>query len=304
MITKYENGLVSVIIPTYKRSEKLTRAIHSVLAQTYENLEVLVVNDNEPEDEYTAQLKAQVKQYDHDTRFRLVMQKKHINGAVARNVGIRQAKGEYIAFLDDDDWWESNKLELQVKELSGLSEEWGVVSCRIKRYNNDVPISVLPRYKDGYVYKDVLMLTSDFATGTLLFRHDLLDTTRCFDENLLRHQDLQLLVDFTCKFKLKQLDEVLHCADVSDAQNRPDPEKLMYHKKRFFESIRPIMNSLTKSEQKCIYCMHQYELGYQFLKRRNVKEGVKYSAYVFTSGKAFRLAAKKTFKKVWSKFAK
>ena len=106
---KYVEGLVSVIMPTYKRSEKLLRAIDSVLNQTYKNLELLLVNDNEPFDEYTELLeKNEVEKYSNDERFHLILQDKHINGAVARNVGIRQARGQYIAFLDDDDWWELN----------------------------------------------------------------------------------------------------------------------------------------------------------------------------------------------------
>ena len=128
---KYVEGLVSVIMPTYKRSEKLLRAIDSVLNQTYKNLELLLVNDNEPFDEYTELLKKRVEKYSNDERFHLILQDKHINGAVARNVGIRQARGQYIAFLDDDDWWELNKLEEQVKELKSLDDSWGAVypSC-------------------------------------------------------------------------------------------------------------------------------------------------------------------------------
>ena len=102
----YIEGLVSVIMPTYRRSEKLIRAIESVLNQTYKNLELLLVNDNEPFDEYTEQLKKRVEKYSADKRFQLIIQEKHVNGAVARNFGIRRAKGQYIAFLDDDDWWE------------------------------------------------------------------------------------------------------------------------------------------------------------------------------------------------------
>ena len=102
-MNEYIAGLVSVVMPTYKRSEMLSRAIDSVLAQTYTNIELLLVNDNEPGDEFTKDLQQRVAVYSTDSRFKLILQEKHVNGAVARNVGIRQAKGEYIAFLDDDD---------------------------------------------------------------------------------------------------------------------------------------------------------------------------------------------------------
>lgn len=121
----YEKGLVSVIIPTYKRTDKLDRAIKSVLGQSYKNIELLLVNDNVPGDEYTLALMEKVNAYQNDSRFQLLLQEKHINGAVARNFAIKQAKGEYIAFLDDDDWWKENKLAEQVKELSSLDENWG-----------------------------------------------------------------------------------------------------------------------------------------------------------------------------------
>ena len=111
--------------------KKLLRAIDSVLNQTYKNLELLLVNDNEPLMNIRNCWKKRVEKYSNDERFHLILQDKHINGAVARNVGIRQARGQYIAFLDDDDWWELNKLEEQVKELKSLDDSWGAVSCKI-----------------------------------------------------------------------------------------------------------------------------------------------------------------------------
>ena len=95
---KYIDGLVSVVMPTYKRSEKLFRAIDSVLNQSYRNLELLLVNDNDPNDDNTKLLKKRVEKYKNDPIFHLILQERHINGAVARNVGINNAKGEYIAF--------------------------------------------------------------------------------------------------------------------------------------------------------------------------------------------------------------
>ena len=295
----YVLGLVSVIIPTYKRSEKLTRAIESVLNQTYTNIELLVVNDNDPNDDYTIKLIERVKPYENDKRFRLIMQDKHINGAVARNVGIKQAQGEYIAFLDDDDWWNKEKIAHQVSTLSKLSPEWGGVSCRIKRYNNQELIAKMPRYESGYVYKDILMLKSDFATGTILVRHVALDEAGLFDEKLLRHQDLQLLVNFTFKYKLFQLNEFLHYCDVSDAQNRPDLDKLIATKKAFFKSVNPIIRTLSPKEKKCMKAMHHFELGYVALKCRRYRKGIQYFIYVFTSFEGVLCTIRKISMRIW-----
>ena len=203
------------------------------LSKPIKKIELLLVNDNDPEDGYTRDLVKTVQPYINNSQFHLIMQKKHINGAVARNVGIELAKGEYIAFLDDDDWWEEEKISIQVKELEKLSSDWGGISCRIKRYNVNKLIMCQPLYKQGYVYKDILMLISDFETGTLLLRHEALDDVGYFDSHLLRHQDLQLLVNFTYKYKLKQVDALLHCRDISDAQNRPDIQKILNAKKNF-----------------------------------------------------------------------
>ena len=131
-------------------------------------------------------------------------------------------------------------------------------------------------------------------------RHEALDNAKYFDEDLLRHQDLQLLVDFTYKYKLKEVDQYLHCVDVSDTQNRPDGNKLIQHKKKFFQSIEPILDKLSYKDKKCVFCMHDYELGYVFLKNGEVFKGIKYCLSIFKSFKAFKLALKKTLVKILS----
>ncbi|WP_295067290.1 glycosyltransferase family 2 protein [Ruminococcus sp.] len=298
-MVKYVDGLVSIIMPTYKRSEKLIRAIKSVLDQTYTNLELLLVNDNEPDDEFTQDLKKRVKQFENDSRFRLIIQKKHINGAVARNVGIKQAKGEYVAFLDDDDWWEKEKLERQVESLSKLPNDWGGVSCKYRFFDsNKKVIGKTEKYNDGNIYRDVLFLLSDVATGTLCLRHEALDKTGYFDEKLYRHQDLQLIIEFTYHYKLKEVDEFLHCCDVSDAQNRPDGYKLIQHKKRFFYSIRSILKKMDKKDVECAYALHKYEIGYVFLKNGDYKKGIHYCLAVFSSPRALYYCMKKTLMKI------
>ena len=299
----YTEGLVSVIIPTYKRTDKLDRAIWSVLGQTYKDLELLLVNDNVPDDEYTKSLLEKVKAYQTDSRFHLLLQERHINGAVARNFAIKQAKGEYIAFLDDDDWWEKNKLEEQVKELSALDESWGGVSCKMTFYDESMRvISNSKKYPDGNIYKDILTLQSDVATGTLLLRHTALDNAGYFDEKLLRNQDLQLLVFFTYKYKLKEVDKYLHCVDVSDNQNRAsDGFKAITIKENFYKSVKPILKTLTKSEMICVDSMRNFEIAYIFFRGHDYKNAMKYGFSIFRSPKTFCLAVHKTINRLSSK---
>ena len=296
----YTKGLVSVIIPTYKRTDKLDRAVWSVLGQTYRNLELLLVNDNVPGDEYSKALTDKVKAYQEDLRFRFLPQEKHINGAVARNFAIKQATGEYIAFLDDDDWWESNKLEEQVRTLVSLDEKWGGVSCKMTFYDEySRVISKSKKYPDGKIYKDILTLQSDVATGTLLLRHTALDKTGYFDEQLLRNQDLQLLVFFTYKYKLKEVDEYLHCVDVSDNQNRAsDGFKAIAIKENFYRSVKPILDTLSKSEMCCVDSMRNFEIAYIFFKDRDYKNAMKYGLSIFRSPKALYLAFRKTINRL------
>ena len=164
---KYTKGLVSVVIPTYKRSEMLMKAIDSVLSQTYRNIELIVVNDNEVGDQYSLVLYEMLKDI-HDERFLFVEQEKHINGAAARNVGIRKARGEYIAFQDDDDYWDLNKIEKQVALLSSLDCSYGAVVCLKKFYNNGLLVSASLPFSEKNMLLHMVEGTVSLGTGAVL----------------------------------------------------------------------------------------------------------------------------------------
>jgi glycosyltransferase involved in cell wall biosynthesis len=100
--------LVSVVIPTLRRPKLLSRALDSVLAQTFQQIEVIVVLDG-PDDETFTALRAVT-----DPRLRVFVNPRSLTAAGARNVGVSHARGEWIAFLDDDDEWLPAKLEKQI----------------------------------------------------------------------------------------------------------------------------------------------------------------------------------------------
>ena len=104
--------VVSVIIPTYKRPKELERAIISVKNQTYKNIEIIVVDDNANDIEQRKSTEQVVKKYENIV---YIQNKENLGGSKTRNIGIENAKGKYIAFLDDDDEFLPNKIEQQIK---------------------------------------------------------------------------------------------------------------------------------------------------------------------------------------------
>lgn len=257
----YVKGLVSVIIPTYQRAELLSRAIDSVLNQTYKNIECIVVNDNIPNDEYSVVLYKLLEKYKSDKRFVFLEQERHINGAEARNCGIRNAKGEYIAFLDDDDWWKPEKIEHQVDFILRQSNTCGGVSTLVEFYTNNKPFRWSRPYKDGKISLQILRREVDVTTCSIMLRHEALDDAGYFDNALRRHQEIQLLSFFTAKYELKLLPEHLTCVNCDDSVRNPSADQILVIKKSFFESVKPIMDLLSESERRSVYTVHHLEVA-------------------------------------------
>lgn len=115
---------VSVIILVYQSEAYIAAAIHSVLAQTYKNFEILIIDDGSPD------RSVEICQQFNDPRIRIIRQENR-GVPAARNTGIRHARGEYIAFLDGDDLWLPQKLEKQIAHLES-SPFVGVSFCRSK----------------------------------------------------------------------------------------------------------------------------------------------------------------------------
>lgn len=288
--------LVSVIIPTYKRSEKLDRAVRSVINQTYTNVEVLVVSDNEPDDDYTKQAEKLVQSF-QDTRVKLVKQVHHKNGAAARNAGIKASTGEYIAFLDDDDFWDKEKLELQVPILNYLDESWGGVSCKNKIFKGGKLTHLQLGYKSGYLYKKILLRMMEVSTDTILLRKKCLVETGMFDESLLRHQEAQMLAFFTHKYKIMLLDKYLCNVDIDDNQNRPNPEKLKKIKRAFLKAVEPISKEMSFYHRYSMKLIHRFEIGGIYYLNGDKWNGLLNSLPVILSPTATYVAVRKIYRR-------
>lgn len=269
-----EKELVSCIVPTYKRSDSLIRAIESILNQTYKKLEVIVVDDNDPNDEYSLIVQRRLKNI-KDPRVRYIQQEKHINGAAARNLGIRVSRGEYIAFLDDDDEWLPKKLEAQISLLK-QNPEYNAVSCLYTYCKNNKPIRKCLPYNNKRLHKKVLDRSVSICTPTVVFKKEALAKTSYFDESLERHQDLQLFLDYLSKEKMLVLPEYHVLIHTEIGGNRPNAEKLEEIKLQFFEKMNRHFEMYDNKERKNIYAAHYFEIIFVALKEKKINIVFKY----------------------------
>lgn len=276
---KVVNGLVSCIIPTYKRCDTLVRAVNSVLNQTYPNVEVLVVNDNESEDEYTVQVKNALLVFKDEPRVRLIMQEKHVNGAMARNVGIKAALGEYIGFLDDDDEWEPVKAEHQVRFLQEYPA-MDACACLCRIYYNGVKKWEASPYTNENLQFNVLLRQVGIGTPAFLGKKACVINTPMFNTRLLRHQELQFFVDFLEKYNIGILNEHLVKVHGDDTTNRPNLETIVNRKREWFHEMGAVIKKYSIYNRYRIICAHVFEVLLIAIRQRNFSYIIKCACYV------------------------
>jgi len=182
--------IVSVVIPTYNRAHTLARSIKSVLNQTYQNFEVIVVDDFSVDN--TSQFLMSCK----DKRVHYIRLDKNYGGSYARNVGIQMSKGRYIAFQDSDDEWMPEKLQEQVALIENAGDKVGLVFTGFNRIKDDF-ITYVPsgsvNGKNGDVFLEIIK-KNFVGTPTVLIKKECFERVGLFDVNLSRLQDWDLFI--------------------------------------------------------------------------------------------------------------
>lgn len=277
--------LVSVVIPTYKRSDTLSRAIESALNQTYQKIEVIIVDDNEKGSLESKKVQEVLQKYNN--RVMYINPEKHINGAVARNYGIKKANGDYIAFLDDDDEWKEDKIKKQLDYLK--EKDVDGVSCLYEIIKNNKLIRKCKPYNTENLHLRVLSREVAVYTSTLLLKKNVLVKIGGFNEELLRHQDLQLLLDFLYENKIEVLNEELVKIHSDSAINRPNSDGLIKIKEKFFDICSKHLEIYSKKEQKKILSSHCFEIIFLAMKEKRLNIVIKYLIKIGLSLDSYRI---------------
>lgn len=208
---------VSVVIPYYNRAEWLWQAVESVLAQTFQDFEVIVVDDGSEE-------QPQLHERFTDARIRYVRQD-HRGASAARNHGLRLATGKYVAFLDADDVFLPEKLVVQVAQMDAnpsiaLSHTSYVRIDAVGRKLEEIPAGTF----GGRVYPGIL-LQCPIATPTVMVRRATLDERRLrFEESVNIGEDIILWIDLARQHSILGIDQLLTKVRMHGKNADSDPE--------------------------------------------------------------------------------
>ncbi|WP_346621253.1 glycosyltransferase [Blastococcus montanus] len=196
--------VVSVVIPTYNRGTVLRRTLQGVLAQTVRDLEVLVVDDGSTDG--TPELLAGCA----DPRVRYLRQPRNAGVGAARNRGLREARGEFIAFLDDDDEWLPTKLARQLECFAGRPDTLGLVYTGVEDHDGAGGVVVRTPTHRGQIYRDMLVTNVlHGAPSSALMRRCVVATAGFFDEDLVAIEDYDYWVRVTRFFDVDLVEEPL-----------------------------------------------------------------------------------------------
>jgi len=273
---------VSIVIPVYNGGDYLEEAIDSAVAQTYPNIEVIVINDGSGDNGQTDQI---ARSYGDKIRY---FCKENGGVASALNFGIKKMKGEYFSWLSHDDVYMPHKIEAQMMLLESLKSKDNIIYCDsqlIDRHSKpflDMPLENIHPKK----------LTSALLLNRFLNGCSLLIPKKCFDNGMVFNERLRTTQDYDLWFKMMAKFDFIHL-DKMLIQSRQHPKQGSrvlrgIHKKEcsalFFSNIDALLNK--GDDYFVILPVWKYflKLSYSYLR----------SGLIIASGKAF-LAIFKTF---------
>jgi len=215
----FNNPTISIIIPTINRSHLISRSIESILNQTYQNFEIIIVDSSQNEE--TKKIIENFQKFGKRIIFFSFREKRGI--AAARNFGIKKSNGEYLAFQDDDDEWLPDKIEKQIQVFKNLNSdsEVGVVYTGFYTFEGNKKFYIPKEdvlLREGDIHKE--LLKGNFvSTQTMLIHKRCFAKAGLFNENLPSFEDWEFAIRVSKFFRFRIIDEPLVNAYIQEDSN-------------------------------------------------------------------------------------
>lgn len=259
--------MVSVIITTYKRPLNiLKRAIDSVCAQTYRDIEILIINDN-PDENAISEIKRLINKYKQSRDIKYIDYGINKGANYARNVGIANAKGKYIAFLDDDDEWLPTKIEKQVQKMEDISEV-GIVYCNFYiMTDNKKKERKIKKIDNEYKLQAILKENFIGSTSFPLIRKSAIEEVGNFDTKMESCQEYELYIRILKKWNLAYIEEELGIYYLGTGSTFKNNYKKYYNgDRRIIDKHRELY-----IKNKAEYIYHLNNMAFIFLRARQLR---------------------------------
>jgi len=285
---------VSIIIPTYRRTEYIDRAISSVLGQTYPNIEIIVVDDNGDGTPERDKMINMMEKYKNNPKVRYIKNDINLGGAAARNVGIDQSTGCYITFLDDDDEYMPTKIEVQYNEM--IKHGWDVSIMDGATYNSKGEllsrkkqrISQNPGYEELIVAHLLHRLTN---TNTFMYKSGRLRAIGGFDDIVAGQEYILMLKTINARLNLGYIPQTLVSCYIYGSERLSTGVKKLIAEKIIMKENRKYFKYLNGNQRRQVLCRHHSVLCFVQLKRRKFVQafGQAISAFICSPIQMYRL---------------
>ncbi len=250
ILDREESPLVSVVIPTYNGAHFLAETVESVLAQTYPNLEVLVVDDGSTD--ATPAIAAS-----YGPRVRYVRQA-NAGTAAARNRGVAEAYGEYVALLDHDDLWLPHKLERQLPAFAA-DPSVGVAFAGIEFFRTETGEVTAQYFPGTELGPHDLLAHRVLPIQTVVFRRSALDAVGPFDVRLRGTDDWDMGIRLSARFRIVGVPETL-------ARVRLHPDQQGGNALAMYQQARLVLRKHHTLHPRCRACREAWAASRRILR--------------------------------------
>jgi len=253
--------LVSVVIPTYNRAERLKRALESVFNQTFTDFEIIVVDDGSQDN--TEEIIKNMQ----DPRIRFIKHPRNLGVSAARNTGIKASKGRYIAFLDSDDLWDRKKLEKQLIKIFQERADLCYTSVVFKTEKGKIVRKQVALYS-GYIFPILLKKNIIGTASCVMVRQEIFKKVGLFNRNLSYREDYEMWL------RIARTSKVAAVAEELTIQIVHEGNRLSHNIHKRINGFEIIINEFLPELNKHPKALSKqmYELGKLYLKTHNPKK--------------------------------
>lgn len=266
---------VSVVITTYGGKQCIENAVRSCLAQTYKNIEIIVVDDNGLGSDAQKATEEILKPYIETHKIIYIPHTINLNASAARNTGVSNSTGSFISLLDDDDTYESKKIEYQIEAFENLTPDYGIVYCSMRDYVDGKIYEYQASTQGNALYKFLMMKVSA-CTSNIMIRKSLYEQIGGFDVTFKRHQDWEFLARALAVSKIFGISYIGTTKHTKNIIKRFTASQAESFRLYYIELLKSVVLNLPTNQQNNVVAHEYNEIAKLFMREKNIRKVLNY----------------------------